>query len=161
MTWGPLWYLLAWDLVRDDWRIFRVDRMVPAAPTGARFRPREVPGDDAAAYVVGRVSEASWTYRARVLLHAPAATVAARISLPVDIEVVDESTCRVELGAADPDRLALWLAQLDVDVEVLEGDALRVAFARLATRFRRAAEDAPVSRAGARPAGGSGLGGPS
>ncbi|MDP5184659.1 WYL domain-containing protein [Blastococcus sp. BMG 814] len=139
VTWGPLWYLLAWDLDRDDWRVFRVDRMVPHAPTGARFQPRRLPEDDVVGYVVGRVSKAAWKYRARVLVHAPAAKVAAKIPIPVDIEVVDESTCRVELGSDDPDGLALWMTQLDVDLEVIDGDELAVAFDRLATRFRRAA----------------------
>ncbi|MFS0701163.1 helix-turn-helix transcriptional regulator [Cellulomonas sp. 179-A 4D5 NHS] len=142
VSWGPLWYLLAWDLDRDDWRVFRVDRMAPHAPTGARFPPRAISEDDAVELVVGRVSTASWTYRSRVLVHAPAAEVAARIPIPLDIEVVDESTCRLELGADDPDGLALWLAQLDADVEVLDGDELAGAFDRLATRFRRAADGA-------------------
>jgi predicted DNA-binding transcriptional regulator YafY len=145
VCWGPLWYLLAWDLDRDDWRVFRVDRMVPHAPTGARFRPRVIPEDNVVEYVVRRVSKAAWTYRARVLVHAPAAKVAAKILIPVDIEVVNESTCRVELGSDDPDRLALWMAQLDVDIEVIEGDELAVAFDRLATRFRRAAGGASTT----------------
>lgn len=55
VSWGPLWYLLAWDLDRDDWRIFRVDRIVPRAPTGARFRPRAIPEDQVIEYVVGRI----------------------------------------------------------------------------------------------------------
>jgi predicted DNA-binding transcriptional regulator YafY len=145
VSWGPLWYLLAWDLDRDDWRIFRVDRMVPRAPTGARFQPRAIPGDDAVEYVVGRVSKAAWKYRARVLVHAPAARVAAKIPVPVDIEVVDETTCRVELGSDDPDRLALWMTQLDVDVEVIDGDELAAAFDRLAARLRRAAGGASTT----------------
>ncbi|WP_432420332.1 helix-turn-helix transcriptional regulator [Nocardia neocaledoniensis] len=142
VTWGSMWYLLAWDLDRADWRVFRVDRMGSPTPTGARFHPRDTPRDTAVAYVVRRVSKASWAYRARVLVHAPAAEVAAKIRIPVDIEVVDESTCRIELGSPDPDRLALALAQLDVDIEVIDGDALAAAFDRLATRFRRAAGDA-------------------
>ncbi|PDP89713.1 DNA-binding transcriptional regulator [Glycomyces fuscus] len=143
--WGPLWYLLAWDLDRDDWRIFRVDRMVAHAPTGVRFRPRVVPGDDTVEYVVGRVSRAAWKYRARVLVHAPAAEVAAKIPVPVDIEAVDESTCRVELGSDDPDRLALWMTQLDTDIEVIDGDELAAAFDRLARRFHRAAGGASTT----------------
>ncbi|TDD22548.1 WYL domain-containing protein [Actinomadura sp. KC06] len=139
VTWGRLWYLLAWDLDRDDWRVFRVDRMVPHTPTGERFRPRVISEDDVVEYVVRRVSKAAWKYRARVLVHAPAAEVAAKLRIPVDIEVVDESTCQVELGSDDPDRLALWLTQLDVDIEVIDGDELAAAFDRLATRFHRAA----------------------
>lgn len=145
VSWGPLWYLLAWDLDRDDWRVFRVDRMVPHAPTGSRFRPRAVPADDIVEYVVARVITAAWKYRARVLVHAPAALVAAKIPIPVQIEAVDEFTCRVELGSDDPDRLALWMAQLDADIEVIEGDELAAAFDRLVTRFRRAAGQASTT----------------
>ena len=97
-----------------------------------------IPEDKVVEYVVGRVSRAGWKYRARVLVHASAAEVAAKILVPIDIEVVDESTCRVELGSDDPDRLALWMTQLGVDIEVIEGDELAVAFDRLATRLRRA-----------------------
>ncbi|MGN6221835.1 MAG: helix-turn-helix transcriptional regulator [Microbacterium sp.] len=139
VSWGPLWYLFAWDLDRDDWRVFRVDRMVPGAPTGARFRPRRIPEDDVVRHVVRRIVEAGWRYRARVLVHAPAATVAAKIVIPVDIEEVDASTCRVELGSDDPEALALWLTQLGVEVEVIEGPELVLAFERLAARLHRAA----------------------
>ncbi|MEU8795051.1 WYL domain-containing protein [Streptomyces sp. NPDC048643] len=54
VTWGARWYLVAWDLDREDWRTFRVDRIAPRTPTGPRFTPREVPGGDAAAFVAGR-----------------------------------------------------------------------------------------------------------
>lgn len=140
VSWGPLWYLLAWDLDRGDWRVFRVDRMALHAPTGARFSPRVIREDKVVEYVVGRITQGSWRYRARVLVHAPAAQVAAKLVIPLDIEAVDESACRVDLGADDPDQLALWLTQLGVDVEVIEGDALAAAFGRLAARFGRAAD---------------------
>lgn len=48
----------------------------------------------------------------------------------------------VVVGSDDPDRLALWMTQLDVDIEVIDGDELAVAFDRLATRVRRTAGDA-------------------
>lgn len=138
------WYLLAWDLDRDDWRVFRVDRMTPRPPTGARFRPRSIGEDEAVALVVARVSKAAWAYRARVLVHAPAATVRATLPISLDIEEIDGSACRFELGADDPDRLALWLTQLGADIEVLDGDELAQAFDRLATRLHRAARVTPA-----------------
>lgn len=144
VSWGPLWYLLAWDLERDDWRVFRVDRMASPTQTGARFRPRVIAEGSVVDYVVGRVIRASWKYRARMLVHTPAAVLAAKIVIPVDIEEVDESTCRVELGADDPHRLALWVSQLDVDVEVIDGEELAAAFDRLAARFGRAAGGVPT-----------------
>src|SRR4051812_22303401 len=48
------WYLLAWELDREDWRTFRVDRIAPRSRTGVRFVPREVPGGDAASFVAAR-----------------------------------------------------------------------------------------------------------
>ena len=40
---GARWYLLGWDLRRDDWRTFRVDRLRVKVPNGRRFRPRPDP----------------------------------------------------------------------------------------------------------------------
>lgn len=139
VNWGPVWYLFAWDLDRDDWRTFRVDRIAPHPPTGARFRPRMIAEDDLVHHVVQRIVRASWRYRARVVVHAPAATTAAALRIPVDVEVIDESTCRIELGSDDPDALALRIAQIGADVEVIKGEELKVAFGRLAARFGRAA----------------------
>jgi predicted DNA-binding transcriptional regulator YafY len=48
---GYRWYLVAFDLDRDDWRTFRVDRIQGRARLGGRGRRRTVPGGDPAAYV--------------------------------------------------------------------------------------------------------------
>ncbi|MEE1621305.1 helix-turn-helix transcriptional regulator [Zafaria sp. Z1313] len=45
------WYLLAWDLERDDWRTFRVDRLDGLFHTRARFDPRPLPPGGAAQFV--------------------------------------------------------------------------------------------------------------
>ena len=67
------WYLLAWDVDRDAWRTFRVDRIEPRTPTGPRFTPRALPPDhEVTAQVARGVGEATWRYRARVIVHAPA-----------------------------------------------------------------------------------------
>lgn len=40
----PLWYLVAWDPARDDFRHFRMDRISrPECVAGAPFRRRRVP----------------------------------------------------------------------------------------------------------------------
>ena len=54
---GFRWYLLAWDLERADWRIFRIDRMEPRMPTRKRFTPREAPSGGAADYVRREVAK--------------------------------------------------------------------------------------------------------
>ncbi|RZU15163.1 YafY family protein [Streptomyces sp. BK239] len=48
---GRRWYLVAYDLEREDWRTFRVDRVRDPFATGARFAPRELPTGDAAEYL--------------------------------------------------------------------------------------------------------------
>ncbi len=40
-----VWYLLAWDNDRDDWRIFRLDRISDLEITKQRHEPRQLAGD--------------------------------------------------------------------------------------------------------------------
>ncbi|MFD8961923.1 helix-turn-helix transcriptional regulator, partial [Streptomyces anulatus] len=72
VTWGGRWYLVAWDLDREDWRTFRADRITPRTPTGPRFAPREVPGGDVAAFVAARFqgsdAPGAWPCRGEVIL---------------------------------------------------------------------------------------------
>ena len=53
---GRLWYLIAWDLRRSDWRTFRLDRLSDVRPAGPRFMPRAIPGGDAAAFLASSVA---------------------------------------------------------------------------------------------------------
>ncbi|MEU1401585.1 YafY family protein [Streptomyces sp. NPDC005728] len=48
---GQRWYLVAYDLGREDWRTFRVDRVREPFATGVRFAPRELPAGSAAEYL--------------------------------------------------------------------------------------------------------------
>ena len=139
VSWGRRWYLVAFDADRQDWRTFRVDRMRPRTPAGPRFTPRRVPGGDVTAYVERTVGRATWRYRARVLLHAPAASLAGRLPPAVELEPVDERSCIATAGADDPTVLALYLGMLDVDFDLLDAPELAEALARLAARDARAA----------------------
>lgn len=43
----PLWYLVAWDPLRNDFRHFRMDRIkIPELVDGSKFRQRYVPFED-------------------------------------------------------------------------------------------------------------------
>src|SRR5262249_42860470 len=84
------WYLLAWDVGRKDWRPFRVARSELRPPSGPRFTPREIP---AGATVAQRLDTATWRYRVRVTVHAPAARVAERLPPVIAVDPVDEHTC--------------------------------------------------------------------
>ncbi|MEV6769499.1 YafY family protein [Nocardia sp. NPDC051030] len=134
-----LWYLLAWDIDRSDWRTFRADRIQPRTPNGPRFTPRALPPDaEIAARVERRIGEATWHFRARVIVHAPAAQVRDRLPIPVDIEVLDENRCAFEPGSDSPELLALYLGMLGADFEVVDSPELAVALGNLIDRYQRA-----------------------
>ena len=65
------WYLVAFDLDRDDWRTFRVDRISSPTPTGSRAVHREAPGGNLRDYLEKARAQLAPTYRADVSLHLP------------------------------------------------------------------------------------------
>ncbi|NRQ35482.1 WYL domain-containing protein [Nonomuraea sp. NN258] len=153
VTWRGRWYLLAWDLDRADWRIFRADRITPRTPLGPRFTPRELPGDGAsggvAGFVTGRFrgSDGSagpdgWPCRGEVILDRPAAEVS-RYSRDAVVEDLGGDRCRLVLGSWSWVGLAAALGRFDARIEVVGPDELRAAFARLAGRYADAAARAP------------------
>jgi predicted DNA-binding transcriptional regulator YafY len=133
------WYLVAWDVDRADWRTFRADRVRPRVPTGPRFVPRDPPDGDLATWLQRGLGSATWRYRARVTVHAPAAAVARRLPPAVLVEAVDERTCIISAGSETPQMLAVYLGMLDVDFEADEAPELVEQLHKLADRYRRAA----------------------
>ncbi|MCO5968408.1 helix-turn-helix transcriptional regulator [Actinoallomurus soli] len=118
------WYLLAYDLDRDDWRSFRVDRMTDVSARTWRFRPRTVP--DAATYVQESVASRVYPHRARFLVHASADTVRAQI--PASAAVVrrrGSERCEVLSGAGSLDFVLMHMVLLGHDFEVLDPPELR------------------------------------
>ncbi|NEA18133.1 helix-turn-helix transcriptional regulator [Streptomyces halstedii] len=142
VTYAGRWYLVAWDLDREDWRTFRADRITPRVPTGPRFTPREVPGGEVAAFVTGRFQGAEapgdWPCRGEVVLRTAAATVAPYVRDGL-VEALGPDRCRLVLGAWSWTALAAGLGRFDADIEAVGPDALREAFARLSRRYADAA----------------------
>jgi predicted DNA-binding transcriptional regulator YafY len=133
------WYLLAWDPDRDDWRTFRVDRIAPRTPAGPRFTPRPLPPDrEIAARIARGVGEATWRYRARVVVDAPATHVRSRLPVPVDVRPLGDDRCTFEPGSDHPELLALYLGMLDADFTVVDSPELVEALGKLARRYQRA-----------------------
>jgi predicted DNA-binding transcriptional regulator YafY len=133
------WYLLAWDVDRDAWRTFRVDRIEPRTPPGPRFTPRALPPDgEIAAQVARGVGEATWRYRARVIVHAPAAYVRSRLPIPIEVEALGADRSVFEPGSDHPEMLALYLGMLDADFEIVDSPELVDALRKLAGRYQRA-----------------------
>jgi predicted DNA-binding transcriptional regulator YafY len=140
VVWGRRWYLLAWDVARDDWRTFRVDRITPKLPTGPRFKPRTLSDDEASAYVQRSTGTATWRYRARIRVHAPAGQVQPLLPLAVSVSTDGADRCIVEVGSDTPHQLALYIGLLDTDFDILDPPELADAFVRLAERYQRAAK---------------------
>jgi predicted DNA-binding transcriptional regulator YafY len=138
VVWSRRWYLLAWDVERTDWRIFRVDRITPKTPSGPRFKPRTLTDDEAASYVQRSVGSATWRYRARIRIHAPADHARALLPLAVSVSADGPDHCIIEVGSDTPHQLALYIGLLDVDFEILDPPDLAEAFIRLARRYQRA-----------------------
>jgi predicted DNA-binding transcriptional regulator YafY len=133
------WYLVAWDLGRDDWRTFRMDRMKLRTPTGPRFAPRPLPPDaELAADVARAAGTAPWRYRAEVVVHASAAYVQARLPIPMEVRPLGDDRCVFEPGSDHPEMLALYIGLLDADFTVVDSPELVDALRTLRTRYDRA-----------------------
>ncbi|GIH68564.1 DNA-binding transcriptional regulator [Sphaerimonospora thailandensis] len=138
------WYLVAWDTERDDWRTFRVDRMVPRTPTGPRFAPRQPPDGDVATYLARRLSAGAWPFQATVTLHESAAAVADRVWPGMGaVEAVDDHSCLLHVGAETPSALVWMITSVDADFTLVSGpaelaDALRAQAGRCARAVRPA-----------------------
>ena len=133
------WYLVAWDTDRDAWRTFRADRIEPQTPAGPRFTPRPLPSDrEIAAQVARGTGEATWRYRAQVIVHAPAEYVQGRLPIPIEVESHGDHQCIFEPGSDDPEMLALYLGMLDADFEIVDAPQLVDALRKLARRYQRA-----------------------
>ncbi len=135
------WYLAAYDLDRDAWRSFRLDRVRPRIPTGPRFEPRPPPEPSWQSFVTDGRMAALWNYRTRVVVHADATTVAARVPAGSwSVEPRTAGTSWLHAGAHSPGLLAVYLGALDLDftVDRQRSPELHDAVLDLATRYENA-----------------------
>ena len=137
---GRRWYLVAFDLTRQDWRSFRLDRMAAPRSTALRFSPRELPAKDAAAFVRASFGNLSVTSHAcEALVHAPAATVRTMVGQWVTVEEVDEDRCRLKMTADNLDWPTLALGAVEAEFEVLRPPELADHIREWGARFTRSA----------------------
>lgn len=135
---GRRWYLVAWDSERHDWRTFRVDRLTTPEPTGARFRQRDLPGGDAAAFVRSQISAIPAQHQVVVHVHAPAAEVKRVVSHWGTVEAVDDRSCRLLMSVDTFEWPTVVLAAVAADFDVLEPPELRDHLRATAELFTRA-----------------------
>ncbi len=140
VTVGRRWYLVAYDLDRQDWRSFRLDRLREPMGTRSMFRPREIPGGDAATYVRQGLSRNEESGRVVVRAAAPASVIETGIGRWGTVTPIDDASCRVAMEVRSPAWAVFGIGALGVDVVVEEASpAVREALAGWATRLALAA----------------------
>ena len=136
---GRRWYLVAYDLQRQDWRSFRLDRLEQPRNTGARFTPRQLPAKDAAAFVrAGIANIPGLSHSVEVLIHAPAATVRGSVGQWATIEEVDADRCLLRMTVDNLNWTALTLGTVGAEFEVVKPPELLAQLREWAGRFSRA-----------------------
>ncbi|MCX4813000.1 YafY family transcriptional regulator [Streptomyces sp. NBC_01239] len=137
---GRRWYLVAYDLDREDWRTFRVDRVSRPFATGARFTPRELPTGNAAEYLRQSMYRRQETYEYTVTFAASADAVASRIPAWLGApEPLGEDSCRLRATTGDAvDWLAVRLAMLGYEFTVQGPTELARCVRELGERLIRA-----------------------
>jgi predicted DNA-binding transcriptional regulator YafY len=135
---GRLWYLVAWDSQRKDWRTFRIDRVQRLASTGQQFTPRDFPGD-IAAYVSRSIRQVQYRYRMRIKLKGSVEELAKRIpSWCGVLEVLDEESSALSTGADSIEALAAQVVLTGADFEILEPPECVAELREIAARLERA-----------------------
>lgn len=125
---GRRWYLVAFDLDRDDWRTFRLDRVSDPVATGMRSRPRR--GPDPVDLVQRGITIEAWGFRATVQLGVSAEVAEREIAPTVGtIEPIDDVSSRLTIGADEIDWLVRYLLSLPFAFDVEEPSELRDALA--------------------------------
>ena len=133
------WYLVAWDLDRDDWRTFRVDRIKGNVELGTRFMPRSAPEGGIREYVSRSLAVEPYAEKARVLVHAPLEEVARQVSPAAALlEPIDDNRCLLLAGGSSLAGLALWLLHFGFEFQVLEPLGLVAEVRALHERIGRA-----------------------
>jgi predicted DNA-binding transcriptional regulator YafY len=134
VTLGRRWYLVAYDRDRQDWRSFRVDRISDPRTTGQRFRPRDLPAEDALTFVQSGIRRMPQRYAVRVRLDATVAEVAAAVGHWGTASGRD-GDCLLEMSVDALEWPVMVLTQLDRDFTVEGPPELVELLGRASRRF--------------------------
>jgi predicted DNA-binding transcriptional regulator YafY len=137
------WFLVCWDVRREDWRTFRVDRMSRLFGTRRSFPPRALPAADAAAYVAASVASLRKRVSMDVVLTMPLAEARSAFGpWGTEATAVDETTTKWSVEGESFEHLFGALAWIPpgIDYELVGDpellDFVRSAAARAASSVR-------------------------
>ncbi|WP_264794984.1 helix-turn-helix transcriptional regulator [Arthrobacter mangrovi] len=127
---GHRWYVVAWDLGREDWRTFGADRFGSVPVPRGRFTPRSLPGTDLAGYVHDSIVRSPYRYDVVVRIDAPVQQVA---------ELEDDGDGTVLRAGFDSLEYPLiQLAGMGFAFEIIEPAEFRDRARELGSRLREA-----------------------
>jgi predicted DNA-binding transcriptional regulator YafY len=136
---GRRWYLVAFDVRRNDWRSFRLDRLQNSQLAGRRFEKRTPPTESFESFVEQSVQSTRTLHHGIVMVSCKRADLDefVRHSGAI-VEQIDPGTCRVTIAVDSP----IWLLGLvcmlaGIGTVLVEGPAeLKADIDRLLNRLR-------------------------
>lgn len=136
VSYGQRWYLVGYDLVREDWRTFRVDRLSDVRVVGDRFRPREIPGGSALDLVRRGRANRPRQYDVAIRFSMPASRFEPMVAGWGEVEDDGSEQCIWRINVDSLDWPLMLVAQAGVPAEVLRppelGEMVRQAGRRMA-----------------------------
>ncbi|HEU4807480.1 MAG TPA: WYL domain-containing protein [Homoserinimonas sp.] len=136
------WFLVCWDLRRDDWRTFRVDRLERFFNTRVRFESRELPVEDAAEFVSVAVASVKQRLEADIILRLPLEEMKGYFGpWARGATAVDHDRTRWPIGGRTPQELMTALAWVPegVEYELVADETTRAFVGEAAQRMLQAA----------------------
>ena len=134
------WYLVAFDLVRDDWRTFRLDRLERPVASREAFVPRPPPADDLHAFVRFNMREQSPLYEVEIEFSAPASDLQAAYGNWANIVDLGAERCRVTMETRTFQWPTYILATTKVPARVVGPEPFRAHLRAVAARLTTAVE---------------------
>lgn len=134
---GTRWYLVAYDLDRQDWRTFRLDRITEPKGAALRFRPRDLPGEDAAAFVTQAIDRIPAAYEIEVLVDAPPERIREAVGRWGEIDPAAEGRSLLRMSVDSLDWPAFALGTIGARFEVVRPPELVDLLREWGQRFLR------------------------
>ena len=135
---GRRWYLVCFDLDRQAWRSFRVDRVATMTTDGRRFRPRELPTADAATFVRQGITTAPSNHDVRVVLHCVAEQARGRVGRWANVQELPGRRCLLTMTTESLEWAALVLGSTGVELSDVTPPELVALLDDWSQRFARA-----------------------
>ena len=134
---GQRWYLVAWDLDREDWRTFRLDRIEGTPLVGALFEPRELPGG-VEAYFASAFHEAPYEIQAKLRLVGSLQVLSEQVPAWCGVLAADgEDHCLLSTGASSAEGVVCRMILSGTEFELLEPSELIPVIREVSERLQR------------------------